>query len=99
MIKTLYQPFRKWSERGSVWIISDTHFDDPDCQLMDKNWITPEQHIKNLKCVSKNDFVIHLGDVGNPEYLEEIKKLNPNAEYLKVGDELKIQYREKINEK
>lgn len=73
MIKTLYQPFRKWSERGSVWIISDTHFDDPDCQLMDKNWITPEQHIKNLKCVSKNDFVIHLGDVGNPEYLEEIK--------------------------
>lgn len=41
-------------------------------------------------------------DCRNPyilEYLEEIKKLNPNAEYLKVGDELKIQYREKINEK
>lgn len=41
-------------------------------------------------------------DCRNPyilEYIEEIKKLNPNAEYLKVGDELKIQYREKINEK
>ena len=30
MIETLYKPFQKWSEKGSVYLISDTHFDDID---------------------------------------------------------------------
>jgi len=30
MIKTLYKKFQTWSEKGSVYIISDTHFDDVD---------------------------------------------------------------------
>ena len=73
MIKTLYKCFQHWSEKGSVWIISDTHFDDDDCKLMDKNWITPEEHIKNLSFLTKNDTLIHLGDVGNPEYFTKLK--------------------------
>jgi len=28
MIPTLYEPFRHWSEGGSVYILSDLHFDD-----------------------------------------------------------------------
>lgn len=28
MIPTLYEPFRHWSENGSVYILSDLHFDD-----------------------------------------------------------------------
>ena len=73
MIKTLYKCFQHWSEKGSVYLISDTHFDDIDCKLMDKNWITPEEHIKKLSTITKNDTLIHLGDVGNPEYLNKLK--------------------------
>lgn len=32
MIASLYQVFRHWSDNGSVYIISDTHFDDSDCK-------------------------------------------------------------------
>ena len=77
MIDSLYECFKHWSAAGSVWIISDTHFCDSDCQLMDKEWITPEKHIENINLVvHKNDYLIHLGDVGNPEYLKELKCRN-----------------------
>lgn len=73
MIETLYPIFRKWSERGSVYIISDTHFEDKDRKVMGYK-ITEEDQIKKIKkrC-HKNDTLIHLGDVGNPEYLKDIK--------------------------
>ena len=29
MIKGLYKPFEHWGE-NTCWVISDTHFDDPD---------------------------------------------------------------------
>ena len=74
MIDTLYDKFKSWSERGSVYIISDTHFEDSDCKLMDANWITPQEHIDIIKrTVHKNDTLIHLGDVGNPKWMEQIK--------------------------
>lgn len=74
MIKTLYENFQKWSSSGSVYIISDTHFEDLDCKIMDINWISPEEHISRIKkCCHKNDTLIHLGDVGNPEWLLQIK--------------------------
>ena len=42
MIETLYEPFREWSSKGSVWIISDTHFDDAlllaDDKYQEKFW-------------------------------------------------------------
>ena len=73
MIVTLYPTFRRWSEKGSVYIISDTHFDDPDCALMDPCWIRPEEHIAIInKLIHKNDTLIHLGDVGDPEYIDRI---------------------------
>lgn len=74
MIATLYPCFRRWSEKGSVYIISDTHFEDDDCKLMDPNWITPDQHIEIIKKFAhKSDTLIHLGDVGNPEWMKQIK--------------------------
>jgi len=74
MIKSLYLIFQKWSAIGSVYIISDTHFDDSDCKLMDPNWITPQEHMEIIKQdVRKGDTLIHLGDVGNPNYLDELK--------------------------
>lgn len=74
MIPTLYEPFKKWSKSGSVWIISDTHFGDDDCKLMDINWLDPQEHINLIKkYVHKNDTLIHLGDVGDTNWIKQIK--------------------------
>lgn len=75
MINCLYDIFKfKWSATGSVWLVSDTHFDDADCQFMDPDWPAPADHIAKIKKkVHKNDTFIHLGDVGNPEWIDEIK--------------------------
>lgn len=73
MIQTLYPVFQKWSGKGSVYIISDTHFDDIDRIHMGYD-ISEEEQIEILKSyVHKSDTLIHLGDVGNPEYLRQIR--------------------------
>lgn len=78
MIKSLYPKFQEWSKFGSIYIISDTHFEDPDCKFMDPNWITPEEHMQIIKStkMSTGDTLIHLGDVGNPNYIDELKCKN-----------------------
>lgn len=74
MISSLYDKFKPWSATGSVYIISDTHFDDSDCKLMDPDWITPQEHMDIIKQdVRKGDVLIHLGDVGDASYLDELK--------------------------
>ena len=74
MIKSLYPKFQPWSDGGSVMILSDTHFEDFDCKLMDKNWITPQEQIDIINSkVMKCDTFVHLGDVGNPEWMNKIK--------------------------
>lgn len=74
MIKSLYSIFQKWSATGSVYIISDTHFEDSDCKCMDLYWLDPfvQFGIINKK-VHKNDTLIHLGDVGNVQYIDRLK--------------------------
>ena len=73
MIKTLYDRFKYWSDSGSIYIISDTHFDDFDCEFMDPNWIKPASHMNVIKSiVKKSDTLIHLGDVGEVSYLDEL---------------------------
>ncbi len=74
MIKSLYEKFQPWSATGSIYIISDTHFEDKDCKFMDKHWLNPNIAINILKKrVHRNDTLIHLGDVGNPDYIDELK--------------------------
>lgn len=74
MINSLYPQFQRWSAGGSVYIISDTHFDDVDCKLMNPNWISPAEHMEKLKKqIHKGDTLIHLGDVGTAAYLDELK--------------------------
>lgn len=74
MISTLYTTFQHWSATGSVYIISDTHFEDADCKFMDKDWITPEEQISIINSiVHKTDTLIHLGDVGNPEWISKLR--------------------------
>lgn len=88
MIEQLYMPFRHWSENGSVFLISDTHFNDSDCKLMDKNWITPEEHAEIIRRhVHRNDTIIHLGDIGDLEVWDNIWKRNKSPhKVLIVGN-------------
>lgn len=73
MIPTLYKVFQRWSENGSVWIVSDTHFDDADRELMGYK-VSTEKHFQYIiETCHKNDTLIHLGDVGNKEYFKNIK--------------------------
>ncbi len=73
MIKTLYKPFQKWSEKGSVYLISDTHFEDPDRDFMGYK-ISEEEQIYILnETLRKGDTLIHLGDVGNAHRLHSLK--------------------------
>ena len=74
MINCLYDKFKCWSENGSIYILSDTHFNDEDCIKMSPDWITPDEQLKIInKLVHKNDTFIHLGDVGNVEHIKKIK--------------------------
>ena len=84
MIATLYEPFRHWSEGGSIYILSDLHFDDDDCKLMDPDWITPEEQIDIInKMVGKGDTFVCLGDVGNPKY---VPLINARRKILLLGN-------------
>lgn len=74
MIDSLYPKFKEWSNTGSIWIISDLHFEDEDTKLMCPTWISPEEQINIInKKVYKNDTFVCLGDVGNPEWIRKIK--------------------------
>lgn len=74
MILSLYDFAKKWSEKGSVWIYSDPHFDDTDCRYMDPGWPSPEEQVAGLrKYCHKNDTLVILGDIGEPSYLRGIK--------------------------
>lgn len=73
MISTLYETFQHWSEGGSVYILSDLHFDDEDCKLMSPDWITPQEQLEIInKMVMSSDTFVCLGDVGKAEYIKEI---------------------------
>lgn len=98
MITTLYLTFQRWSAYGSVWIISDLHFEDPNCKLMDPDWITPEEQIERINSVvRKTDTFICLGDVGKGTYIKQIKaghkvlvlgNHDRKADYINYFDEI-----------
>lgn len=83
MISCLYERFREWSYSGAVYIISDTHFEDPQCKEIDPQWPSPEEHIALLKkFITDNDTIIHLGDVGDASYMDML----PGRKVLIMGN-------------
>lgn len=108
MISILYEQFKKWSERGSIYLISDLHFSDVDSFTFRKNngklpegintvEELDELQIKNINAVChKCDTLILLGDVGN---IELVKRLKAGYKVLLTGnhDRGKDYYMRKIN--
>jgi len=73
MIKSLYPCFQHWSELGAVYLVSDTHFKDLDRKYMGYFISNEDQwYILNNTC-HKFDTLIHLGDVGDLEYIKRLK--------------------------
>jgi len=73
MIKSLYPCFQHWSEKGSVYLVSDTHFRDLDRKYMGYH-ISNENQFYFLKDIChRNDTLIHLGDVGDLSYIKRLK--------------------------
>lgn len=73
MIKSLYPCFQHWSEKGSVYLVSDTHFFDKDREYMGYNIPESVQIERITSICHKNDTLIHLGDVGSLEWMNKIK--------------------------
>ena len=73
MIKGLYKPFEHWG-KNTCWIISDTHFDDPDLihSYLDRPTAAEQVKLINSK-VGKNDTLIILGDVGKVEGVKQVR--------------------------
>lgn len=84
MIPTLYKQFLPWSLPGAVYIISDTHFNDPDCILMDQNWINVDAAVRKINSVvTKNDTLVILGDIGDESI---IRNINAGYKVLVCGN-------------
>lgn len=74
MINSLYPPFRKWTETGTLWIYSDPHFSDPEMVELRKNYISDDEQILRINSkVGKKDSIIFLGDIGNEELVRKIR--------------------------
>lgn len=74
MIEGLYQPFQHWGQSGTCWIISDTHFDDPDLIHAYTDRPSAEEQVRriNAKC-GRADTLIILGDVGDISYVRQLR--------------------------
>lgn len=95
MISLLYDIFKYWSAKGSVYIYSDPHFSDPESfefrtafGKLPKN-ITTIESLDNYQVCSinaichKTDTLICLGDVGN---IELVKRLKAGHKVLILGN-------------
>jgi len=108
MISILYDIFKNWSAKGSVYIISDPHFRDTESfEFRTAQGKLPanintidalaEYQINEInKVCHKNDTLICLGDVGD---IECIKRLKAGHKVLILGnhDRGKDYYMRKIN--
>jgi calcineurin-like phosphoesterase family protein len=74
MIEGLYPPFQHWGASGTTWILSDTHFNDPDLIHVYADRPSAEKQVKriNAKC-GRADTLIILGDVGDISYVRQLR--------------------------
>ena len=74
MIAGLYDIFEHWHATGTVWIYSDTHFNDKELGEGVAARPSAEEHLKLINSkVGKKDTLILLGDVGDIEIARRLK--------------------------
>ena len=73
MIEQLYECFKHWSKKGSVWVYSDPHFNDEEAAGYGR--ISDEEQLKLINSkVGKNDTIVILGDIGDIGFVRKIKR-------------------------
>ena len=74
MIPGIYDCFKHWHEKGTVWIISDPHFADSDTKHLEPNRPSDEELVKRINAkVGRADTLIILGDCGDPAYIQQLR--------------------------
>ena len=74
MISGFYKCFDHWHKQGTVWIYSDTHFNDKELEIGYPDRPSAADHVKLINSkVGKKDTLILLGDVGDIEYARQLK--------------------------
>ena len=75
MLAGIYDSFQHWGEKHqTVWIYSDPHFNDDELAGGIKGHPSAEEQVKkiNAKC-GRRDCLIILGDVGDIEYVRQLR--------------------------
>jgi calcineurin-like phosphoesterase family protein len=76
MIAGLYDIFKHWGEKGTCWLISDTHFNDEELYIGTKKIerADADEYVKLINSkVGRKDVLVHLGDVGDLEVMKKIR--------------------------
>lgn len=74
MYKHLYDCFKQWYNKGSIYLYSDTHFGDEELREAYPRRPTDEEQVKILNnYITKQDTLVLLGDVGNVEPLCKLR--------------------------
>ena len=75
MIESLYKPFQNWSAQGTIWLYSDSHFnEDEDLRGPFPDRPSAEEQIKLINSkVGRKDTLIFLGDVGDIECARQLR--------------------------
>lgn len=76
MRKHLYDSIAdKWLKTGgTIWVISDTHFNDAESQGYRRAYPGADELVKKINSkVGKNDTLILLGDVGDIDFVKKIR--------------------------
>ena len=71
----IYDIFNEaWKDYQTIYIISDTHFGEDDLKRAFPNRPSDDELVKRINAkVGKKDLLIHLGDVGDLEYMKKIR--------------------------
>lgn len=74
MIPGLYRCFDHWHQTGTVFLYSDTHFNDENLETNHPRPYTTEEHIKRINSkVGRKDTLILLGDVGDISMVPKLR--------------------------
>lgn len=70
----VYDIFNERWNGQTVWIYSDTHFDDKELAAGTPGRLTSDEQVAAINAkVGRKDVFIHLGDVGNIEHVRKIR--------------------------
>ena len=73
-IPGMYDLFNERGCKQTIWLISDTHFGDKELRDGIPSRPSDEELVKIINSkVGKKDTIIHLGDVGDIEYIKKLR--------------------------